>query len=107
MKLFSDYEPIRVEPEHQLIQWLTGRHYDEHGQRLVLQMNKNEILFSDLSRHINGSVPLGSYFHAHRREDTWVLKEIVMRNYDLGNYGYSRLTLPWDDLAPIATINAV
>ena len=85
------------EPEARLIQWHTGRNYDHHGQRMVLKMMRHEILFSDLGRSINGCIPLGNYFHAHRREDTWVLKQLVMSNYDLGNYGYSPLTLPWTD----------
>ena len=39
-------------------QWNTGRHYDQHGQRMVARYDSNNhrILFSDLSRNINGYI---------------------------------------------------
>jgi hypothetical protein len=76
-------------------QWNTGRHYDEHGQRMVAQVEDDCILFSDLSRHINGSIPLGKFLQGHRL-DRYTLESLVMTNYDFGNYsGNSNNTLAW------------
>ena len=51
-------------------QWNTKRMYADDGQRMVAQVTETEILFSDLARHINGSIPLGKYLqramhHSH------------------------------------------
>lgn len=76
-------------------QWNTGRQYDKHGQRIVAQMNDKELLFSDLSRGINGSITLSSY--APNQLDAYAMKKLVMCNYDYGNYGYSPTTLAWNE----------
>lgn len=73
-------------------QWNTGRHYDQHGQRMVAVVEDEHILFSDRSRHINGVIPLGAYLQRHRL-DTYTLENLVMTNYDFGNYSGSALTL--------------
>jgi len=77
-------------------QWNTGRHYDEHGQRMVAQVEGDCILFSDLSRHINGSIPLGKFLQGHRF-DRYTLEALVMTNYDFGNYSgnNNNNTLAW------------
>jgi hypothetical protein len=43
-------------------QWKTGRDYDQHGQRMVAMVDTGDccIRFSDLSRNIDGAVPMGS-----------------------------------------------
>lgn len=74
-------------------QWTTGRDYDEHGQRMVAEMAGGELRFSDLSRHINGLIPTGDYLPAL---DKFSIKDLVMCNYDYGNYGYSSTTLTWE-----------
>lgn len=75
-------------------QWNTGNRYDEHGQRIVAQVEGDCILFSDLSRHINGSIPLGKYLQGSGL-DKYSIKELVMCNYDHGNYSGSGTTLAW------------
>ena len=75
-------------------QWNTGRQYDEHGQRIVAQLNDRELLFSDLSRHINGAIPLGDYLRGYSM-DTYAIHKLVMANYDYGNYSGSGTTLTW------------
>ena len=77
-------------------QWNTGRHYDEHGQRMVAQVEGDCILFSDLSRHINGCIPLGDFLLG-RDLDRHEMRELVMTNYDYGNYGYSPTKLTWNE----------
>jgi hypothetical protein len=74
-------------------QWKTGRHYDEHGQRMVAQvdMDAKRILFSDLSRHINGYVPITGC----AQTDKHAVETLVMTNYDHGNYATSGVTLEW------------
>jgi len=51
-------------------QWNTGRQYDEHGQRMVALIDTGDccIRFSDLSRNIDGAVPLGNFLQNHRME---------------------------------------
>ena len=82
-------------------QWNTGRHYDEHGQRIVAEVDKENynlprIYFSDLSRHINGYVPLGIWAQT---EDKYAIETLVMTNYDFGNYNPSGKTLEWKETA--------
>ena len=74
-------------------QWNTGRMYDEHGQRMVAQvdMDAKRILFSDLSRHINGYVPITGYVQT----DKHAVETLVMTNYDYGNYNGSGVQLEW------------
>lgn len=73
-------------------QWNTGRHYDQHGQVMVAKVEDDCILFSDRSRHINGSIPLGAYLQ-RRSLDSYDIERLVMTNYDFGNYSASALTL--------------
>ena len=75
-------------------QWNTGRQYDTHGQRMVARVEDDHILFSDLSRHINGSIPLGNYLR-NSRLDAYTLRSLVMANYDFGNYSGNNETLTW------------
>ena len=77
-----------------LHQWNTGRHYDQHGQRMVAQVDGLEIRFSDLSRNINGRIPLGDFILG-RDLDKYEIRELVMTNYDHGNYSGSNTTLTW------------
>ena len=74
-------------------QWNTGRRYDQHGQRMVAQvdMDAKRILFSDLSRHINGYVPITGYVQT----DKHAVETLVMTNYDFGNYNGSGVQLEW------------
>ncbi len=73
-------------------QWNIGRHYDQHGQRMVAVVEDEHILFSDRSRHINGVIPLGAYLKG-RKLDNYEIENLVMTNYDFGNYSGSALTL--------------
>ncbi len=77
-------------------QWKTGRAYDSNGeQRMVakVDMDKNRLLFSDLSRHINGYVPLGMWVNT----DKHAIEVLVMTNYDYGNYNGSGIQLEWKE----------
>jgi hypothetical protein len=53
------------------------------------------IRFSDLSRNIDGAVPLGNYLQNHRL-DAYTIEALVMANYDFGNYSGSNTTLNWE-----------
>jgi hypothetical protein len=76
-------------------QWNTGRQYDEHGQRMVAMVDKGDccIRFSDLSRNINGAVPLGMWAQTEKH----AIEALVMANYDFGNYSSSSTTLTWNE----------
>jgi hypothetical protein len=76
-------------------QWNTGRHYDLHGQRIVAEItdDRKAIKFSDLSRHINGSIPLGMWAQTEK----YAIETLVMTNYDFGNYSPSNTTLEWKE----------
>ena len=74
-------------------QWNTGRHYDEHGQRMVAEYDGDKIYFSDLSRNINGAVPLGMWAQTEK----YAIETLVMTNYDFGNYSPSNTTLEWKE----------
>ena len=78
--------------------WTSGRAYDEHGQRMVALIDTGDccIRFSDLSRNIDGAVPLGNYLQNHRL-DAYTLEALVMANYDFGNYSPSNITLEWKE----------
>jgi hypothetical protein len=78
-------------------QWNTGRQYDKHGQRMVALIDTGDccIRFSDLSRNIDGAVPLGNFLQNHRL-DAYTLETLVMTNYDFGNYSGSNTTLTWE-----------
>jgi hypothetical protein len=78
-------------------QWKTGRDYDEHGQRMVAEVDTGDccIRFSDLSRHINGAVPLcDSTLGLDLTK--YAIESLVMTNYDFSNYAYSSTTLDWE-----------
>lgn len=79
-----------------LHQWNTGRHYDQHGQRIVAQVDGLEIRFSDLSRGINGRIPLGDFLLG-RDLDKYEIRELVMTNYDHFNYSGGSVTLQWKE----------
>lgn len=76
-------------------QWNTGRQYDEHGQRIVAEVtdDRKGIKFSDLSRNINGTVPLGMWAQTEK----YAIETLVMTNYDFGNYNLSNTTLEWKE----------
>ena len=75
--------------------WTSGRAYDEHGQRMVAMVEGQKLLFSDLSRHIDGAVPLGD-FMLGRDISKYDIEALVMANYDFGNYSSSNITLNWE-----------
>ena len=77
-------------------QWNTGRAYDEHGQRMVAMVEGQKLLFSDLSRHISGAVPLGD-FTLGRDLSKYDIETLVMTNYDYGNYNGNNTTLEWKE----------
>lgn len=74
-------------------QWNTGRMYDQHGQRMVAEYDGDKIYFSDLSRNINGFVPLGMWAQTGK----YAIETLVMTNYDFGNYSPSSTTLEWKE----------
>jgi hypothetical protein len=76
--------------------WTSGRAYDEHGQRMVAMVEGQKLLFSDLSRHIDGAVPLGNFLLG-RDLSKYDIEALVMANYDFGNYSASYTTLNWED----------
>lgn len=79
-------------------QWNVGRAYDEHGQRMVAMVDTGDccIRFSDLSRHIDGAVPMGIWL-VGRDLSNHAIETLVMTNYDFGNYSSSNTTLTWDE----------
>jgi hypothetical protein len=72
--------------------------YADDGQRIVAEVREEEILFSDLARHINGSIPLGKYLQRSNGidMDKYTIETLVMTNYDFGNYSGSGTTLKWE-----------
>ena len=79
-------------------QWNTGRQYDEHGQRMVAMVDTGDccIRFSDLSRNIDGAVPMGNFLLG-RDLTKYDIEALVMANYDFGNYSSSSTTLTWEN----------
>jgi len=77
--------------------WTSGRAYDEHGQRMVAMVDTGDccIRFSDLSRNIDGAVPMGNFILG-RDLTKYDIEALVMANYDFGNYSSSNTTLTWD-----------
>ena len=71
--------------------------YTEQGQRIVVEIRGKSLLFSDLDRGIDGSIPLGDSFNPDVRADKYDIEKLVMTNYDFGNYGYNRETLQWQE----------
>ena len=69
------------------IQFNTGRQYSANGQRIVAEFTYADrygnpgILFNDLDRHIDGFIPWEGLMDCRV-----TLKEVVMFNYDHGNY---------------------
>ena len=78
-------------------QWKTGRDYDQHGQRMVAMVDTGDccIRFSDLSRNIDGAVPMGNWL-VGRDITNYAIETLVMTNYDYGNYSSSYTTLNWE-----------
>ena len=77
-------------------QWKTGRAYDSNGeQRIVAEADafNHKLYFSDLSRNINGYVPLGMWVNT----DKHAIEVLVMTNYDYGNYNGSGVQLEWKE----------
>ena len=72
------------------VRWNTGRQYDEHGQRMVAVVvnDGKKLLFHDLSRGIRGAIPLGD-FALGRDLDKHAIEQLVMTNYNYGNYSGS------------------
>jgi hypothetical protein len=78
-------------------QWNTGRQYANDGQRMVAEVHETEIMFSDLSRYINGSIPLGKFKQGRADMSKYDIEALVMNNYDFGNYSGSGKTLEWEE----------
>ena len=78
-------------------QWKTGRQYDQHGQRMVAMVDTGDccIRFSDLSRNIDGSVPMGNWLQGSDLTN-YAIETLVMTNYDFSNYSPSNTTLNWE-----------
>ena len=78
--------------------WTSGRAYDEHGQRMVAEVDRGDccIRFSDLSRNIDGAVPMGNFL-LERVISKYDIEALVMANYDFGNYSSSSTTLTWNE----------
>jgi hypothetical protein len=62
---------------------------------MVAKVEDGHILFSDNSRRINGVIPLGEFLKG-RRLRPYEVENLVMSNYNLGNYSASALTLYWE-----------
>lgn len=78
------------------IQFNTGRQYTERGQRIVAAALPDRVLFNDVSRGIDGTIPLAP----GKRFDSGVeLREFTMANYDMGNYGWDMRArdLKWEE----------
>ena len=62
---------------------------------LVAMVDRGDccIRFSDLSRNINGAVPLGMWAQTEK----YAIETLVMTNYDFGNYSSSSTTLEWKE----------
>jgi len=80
-------------------QWNTGRHYYSHGQRMVAVVDEtnNQLIFHDLARGISGAIPMGDYALGGRNLDRHAIEQLVMVNYDYGNYSGSFELLEWED----------
>jgi hypothetical protein len=78
-------------------QWNTGRQYDQYGQRMIAVVTEDGIQFSDLSRHIDGLIPLGAFMRGADL-DKRTIEDLVMFNYDQGNYSGNNKTLTWQGL---------
>lgn len=68
-----------------LIQIQTGRHYTDQGQRIIAKLwpekDPTEILFIDLDRGIDGSIPI-----VRAPQDRFQMRDMVIFNYDHGQY---------------------
>lgn len=67
------------------IQFNTGRGYTAHGQRIIALVEKDQsrIRFKDIDRGVCGAIPIQPHL---RTDDAYTLQQIVMANYDAGNY---------------------
>jgi hypothetical protein len=68
-------------------QFNTGRLYQSDGQRIVCKTvdgpDRHGIIFNDLSRGIDGFIPL-----LRLPTDRFALEQVTMNNYDHGNYTF-------------------
>jgi hypothetical protein len=75
-------------------QFNTGRFYQADGQRIVCETvddgERHGIIFNDLSRGIDGYIPL-----AKLPPDRYCLETQTLHNYDFGNY-------QWDPVMSMA-----
>lgn len=76
-------------------EWNTGRRYDQHGQRMVAVVEKEWLVFTDVSRQIDGAIPLGMFLQG-RELDRQTIEALVMTNYDYGNYSGSARRLVFE-----------
>jgi len=82
-----------------LIQFNTGRHYTEEGQRVVVEVvDSHTVKFHDIDRMIYGTL---QQFPVHVHQDIPVaMARAVMQRYDAMQYGndLTHQTAPqWDD----------
>lgn len=73
----------------------TGRGYTAEGQVITVEFDpEGEVIhFNDHSRMIRGKIP-----YVGRREfDAYYLADVVMKNYDVGNYGLGERYLERED----------
>lgn len=66
---------------HPHIVFNAGRMYSEHGQRIAACLKDGRCHFVDVDRSIDGS------FEWSAQRDDALTQELVMANYDHGNYG--------------------
>lgn len=65
---------------HPHIYFNTGRHYTVHGQRIAAAIKDGRCHFADVDRGVYGS------FEWNATCDDALTPELVMANYDAGNY---------------------
>jgi len=80
---------IESKPKMLHMQFNTGRLYTAEGQIITVKFDGElrRVLFNDHSRMIAGVIPLGAF--KDRFDGPAELREFVMANYDMGNYGAS------------------
>jgi hypothetical protein len=80
---------LEASPTVLAIQFNTGRRYTAEGQVVTAKFDGElrRVLFHDHSRMVAGVIPLGG-FKTHF-DGALDLREFVMANYDMGNYGAS------------------
>lgn len=79
--------------------WNTGRLYQDHGQQIAARVEQKndviEILFVDVSRMIDGAIPI-----VRAPRNTIELRDMAMHGYDYGQYNslYSSKTLDFNQV---------